>query len=96
VTTCVVSPGRRHERTPVNVPVFLIVGPTECQLEHPCRVIEGAKVGLRLKTTVPLTPGQTVLILSGEEARYAVRGRVVWFRKIDPDPEGEAGLEFIG
>jgi hypothetical protein len=95
VRTYTVPTGRRYERRPANTPVTLVVRSNGNESEHQSCVVETSERGLRLRLHTPLTPGQIVLVMSGEESKYSVRGRVVWAHKPVAGQEGEAGLQLL-
>jgi PilZ domain len=92
VRTFAIPTGRRYDRTPVVTPVTLIVRFSGNECQHRCLVVDSSEIGLRLQLDAPLTPNQIVLVVAGDDSKYAVRGRVVWVHKLNSGQNWEAGL----
>lgn len=54
-------------------------------------MLDISQLGMRIKTDVPLTPGQTVIVA----LEYAEPYRVVWVREARSKQEREVGLEIL-
>ncbi len=89
------SPPRRAGRTPVSIPVLLVVETGGKKVGHPSYLVDISERGVKLKATAPVTPGQLVEVIPSEGPRHAVAGRVVWVGKAGSDQEGRVGLEFL-
>jgi PilZ domain len=94
VRTYAIPTGRWYERKPAHTPVTLIVASNGSESRHCSTVVDTSDGGLRLKVDAPLTPGQIVLLMSGDRSKSAVRGRVVWARE-QYGGQWEAGLELL-
>jgi hypothetical protein len=93
--TYAIATGRRYERKPANNPATIIVGCNGNKSEHQAYLVEISQRGLRLRVDASLTPGQIVLVMSGDRPKSAVRGRVAWAREPKSGRQWEAGLELL-
>jgi PilZ domain-containing protein len=80
---------RRSERTPVSIPVRLVLPADHHSTACDARLIDISAHGARIRTDTPLHPGQVVELIPSQGPRYGVHGRVVWF--VPP----EAGIELL-
>jgi hypothetical protein len=81
--------GRRFKRTPINMPVKVIVGSQGGEFEEHSQAVDASEGGLRVRLNTPLQPGQTVFVVPEENPSCVLRTRVAWSRK------PEAGLEYV-
>ena len=86
---------RRSLRVPEAVPIRYGAASEDYQVEHEAITMDRSTHGLRIRTAVPLSRGETVVVLSVRGARSAIAARVVWARGAEFSFEGAAGLEFL-
>ncbi len=86
---------RRADRRPTQRAIILLIEDNHQSIEQPAESTDWSLQGLGLKTTLQLTPGQSVLVIPNEGPQFAVQTRVAWVGEVGGDTEGRAGLEFI-
>ncbi len=82
---------RRCERIVGRFSTSLLVDTRGAKLKYPAYVIDLSELGLRLKSEIALSPGQTVEVVFTEP----VPSRIVWAGKPRTQQEHEAGLEYL-
>jgi hypothetical protein len=86
---------RRSRRTPEANPIPLAIASEDYQVNHQAFTMNRSLHGLRIRTAVPLSPGETVVISRREGSRHTIPAHVVWVREPIPSAEYIAGLEFL-
>ncbi|HEY6291576.1 MAG TPA: PilZ domain-containing protein [Terriglobia bacterium] len=84
---------RRCRRTATRLLIILTVDVEGSALSGSANTLDFSAIGARIRTTLRLTPGQSVNVLVPDKKGDAVSGRVVWVGA----PEGgrQAGVEFL-
>ena len=85
---------RRSRRTPEATLIPLAIPSEDYQINHQAFTMNRSLHGLRVRTAVPLSPGETVVVSRQEGSWHTVPARVVWVR--ERSAEYIAGLEFLG
>jgi hypothetical protein len=86
---------RRSDRVRGAIPVHFAIASEEYGVEHEGMTMDRSSHGLRIRTAVPLSPGEAVVVLSVGGSRRAIPARVVWTRAGELSFEGAAGLEIL-
>lgn len=84
---------RRSERKPAQIVVTLVLEGD--QAKYLARGVNLSLHGMRVRTDVPLAPGQPVGLILSDTPAYAIAARVVWVGKAESKQAGEAGVEFV-
>jgi PilZ domain len=83
---------RRYDRSYAWLPVDLVGVSAVGGFEQPGSVVDLSRGGLRVQTSLELTPGQALQVfLKGVSTPYA-SCRVIWTRRRGGDLPGDAGL----
>ena len=89
------SKARRSPRLPAKIPITLRIGYQEKTVERIASAVDLSTHGLRVRTNLILSPGQTLDLFSRGGKLRPVPGRVVWVREAGARRPAEAGLEFL-
>ena len=87
--------GRRCERLPARIRITLRVGSEGHAIERIASAVDLSTHGVRVRTNLVLSPGQTLDLFSRGGRMRPVPGRVVWVRTSESNRPREAGLEFL-
>ena len=89
---------RRSPRTPVEMPVMLLISDSPTQ-ESPHRAVtkDFSNYGARVTSPVPLSEGQALRFIPRDvnQPSLAVPGRVIWVGQPGSEGSGQAGIEFL-
>lgn len=77
----------RPERTPVSIPVSVLIDPDARRIRQRGYMLDISDRGLRLKINAPLAPGEILEVTPREGISYTERSRVMWVKD-----EGAQGL----
>jgi hypothetical protein len=91
----VIANARRCERIFVKMPVSLLVESQGTKIAHEASTVDFSQRGVRVKSRVPLWPGQNIELIPSGSPRCSVPGRVIWVHATSANRAGEAGLEFL-
>ena len=84
----------RPERTPVSIPVSVLIGPDTKKIRQRAVMLDISDRGLRLKIKSPLVPGDILEVTPREGISYTERSRVRWVQ--DEGTQGcVAGVELL-
>jgi hypothetical protein len=84
----------RPERTPVSIPVSVLIDPDAKRIRQRGVVLDISDRGLRLKLPAKLVPGEILEVTPRESISYAERSRVMWVK--DQGAQGcVAGVELL-
>lgn len=87
------SNARQLDRIPTNATVTLLFESQGEQHRQRARLCDISETGMRLKTSVLLTKGQEVEIISQHGMQEPERARVVWVREDESDSSYWVGVE---
>ena len=86
---------RQAERIPAELPIQLILESLFSKRVHRAQTIDISRSGARVRSSVTMSPGQSVRLVPNEGVRRSIEGRIVWVNRIVSAPGGEAGIEFM-
>ena len=86
---------RRSDRVGDAVPIHFTIASEGYGVAREAITMDRSSHGLKIRTAVPLSQGEAVLVSSLGGTRCAIPGRVVWVRGAEPSFEGTAGLAFL-
>lgn len=86
---------RRSERTPAKIPVVLLVESEGGKFEWSASTADLSDHGLKIKSNIPLTRGESLEVVFGGASEGARHCRVVWVGGAGFAQAGELGLEFL-
>ena len=84
---------RRSERNPAQIVVTLVLEGDDAK--YLADGVDLSLHGMRVRTDVPLEPGQRVGLVLSDTPTYAIAARVVWLGTAESKQAGEAGVEFM-
>lgn len=87
------STTRRSKRKPAQITVTLVIDGDEA--EYLATALDFSQHGLRLRSDIPLVPGQPVGLILNPHPDFFIGARVVWVGRTDSAEAGQAGLEFL-
>ncbi len=89
------SEGRRHRRTPMDIPVKLAADWNGARVVYPARMLDASESGARLETDASPKSNQ-IIVLAPRKARTAgVVCRVVWVAEAGPRRQRQLGVNFF-
>ena len=86
---------RRSDRERGPIPVHFTIASEDYGVEHEALAIDRSSHGLRIRTAVPLSPGEAVVVMSLGGSRGSISARVVWVLGAEYTFAAAAGLEFL-
>jgi hypothetical protein len=86
---------RRSERIRGATPIHFAIASEDYEVEHEGMTMDRSPHGLRIRTSVPLSCGEAVVVLSLGGSRGAIPARVLWVRDGEPRFEAAAGLKIL-
>ncbi len=86
---------RRSERAHKTIPLTILLETQGEEIERGATTVDISKCGVRIRTSVPLTSGQTLDIFSSKRRVRLGHCRVVWVRRATSDQTEEVGLEIL-
>jgi D-lyxose ketol-isomerase len=86
---------RRSERKPVARTFVLYVDSDRDQIANSAFAVDLSALGVRIRSTIKLLPGQLVTIVPREGSEQAIRSRVIWVGEAGSNRVGEAGIAFL-
>jgi hypothetical protein len=86
---------RRSPRVREAIPIRFAIASEEYRVEHEGTTMDRSFHGLKIRASVPLSRGETAVILSQGKVRGGVPTRVAWVRRREFGYDGAAGLEFL-
>jgi PilZ domain-containing protein len=86
---------RRAERTTLAKPVTLLVDSDRSQIAHGAFGIDLSELGIRVRSSAGLLPGQLVNVVPNQGSMQAVPSRVIWVGEEGSSRAGEAGIAFL-
>ena len=86
---------RRSLRERETIPIRYAIASEDYRVEHEAITMDRSLHGLRIRTAVRLSCGETVVVLPLGGSQGATPARVVWVHGAESSFEGAAGLEFL-
>ena len=86
---------RQADRKPVARSIVLFVDSEHAQIANNAFAIDLSALGVRIRSTVSLLPGQLVTIVPREGAEQSIRSLVIWVGEAGSKRAGEAGFAFL-
>lgn len=83
---------RRSKRFSAQFPIKLILESMFNKSACDALTLDISPSGARVRSKLPLAPGQSVRVVPNEGIARAIPGRIVW---ASASPGGEAGIEFF-
>jgi hypothetical protein len=88
------TPTRRTQRMSAIIPVSLLLADHQHTTQFEAYTVDVSHIGMKLRTTFALYPGDTVGIALDEQSDSAISSRVVWVQRTAVGGS-LAGLEFL-
>jgi D-lyxose ketol-isomerase len=86
---------RRAERRESYKSLALVVDSGHSEIANQSFALDLSELGVRIRTSLRLEPGQSVTVIPFEGEAYAVPSRVVWVQDNSSNDGQEAGLAFL-
>src|SRR5258708_31364672 len=74
--------GRRLPRIPFSEPATLLAGPQGRKIGYPCHVTDVSELGIRVRTSVAMAPGDIVEVLAKDAPKFPLRSRLAGVGKV--------------
>jgi len=84
---------RRSTRVRQTIPIRIRIASEDYQVEHEAFMMNKSQLGLRIRTAVPLSPGEAVVVALRTGSGHAIRAHVIWARHAKFSAVSVAGLE---
>jgi len=85
---------RRSLRVPATIPISLLLECEDPQTGHDAYTVDLSSIGVRVRTSFVLSPGEMVGIVACGDSGVGIRSRVVWVQQSSGNGS-LAGLEFL-
>ncbi len=86
---------RRSPRNREAIPVRLAIASEDYRLEYEAVLIDRSSTGIGIRTNMPLSSGEKVLVHWLDKRRDAIPARVAWANGAEFSFAGAVGLEFL-
>ncbi len=86
---------RRSERAHKRIPLTILLKSQGEEIERGATTVDISKCGVRIRTSLPLTSGQTLDLFSSKRRVRLGHCRVVWVHPATSNQTDEAGLEIL-